>query len=222
MKTIRTLTAALALTGAALTASADTPFNGLITDADGNGIKKARVYVADPRRYATTDRDGRFGLTDVAPDDTIHIRIKKQTYAIAVDGRKSLKIKIIDPAQLTAAESDELVDMGYGYVKRREYTGSSNGITGERLRQTGCSDILDALKGLVPGLNIGPGGRVTLRGTTSLTGPSEPLFIVNTTVVNSFAGVNINDVESVEVLKDGTIYGSRGANGAIIVHTKRK
>lgn len=207
---------------AAVNAAGDTPFNGLITDADGKGIKKARVYVADPRRYATSDKEGRFGLTDVGPTDTLHIKIGRQIHTVAVDGRKSLKIKIIDPNKLTADQSDELVDMGYGYVKRREYTGSSNGISGDRLRQTGRSDIIDALNGLVPGLSIGPGGRVTLRGTTSLTGPSEPLFIVNTTVVSSFAGININDVESVEVLKDGTIYGSRGANGAIIVHTKTR
>lgn len=120
-------------------------------------------------------------------------------------------------------EDDELVNLGYGYVKRREHTGVSSGISGDRLRQTGQRDILKALSGLVAGLNITQvNGEtdVNIRGQKSLVMSNTPLFIVDGTQVSSLDFVSVYDVESVEVLKDASIYGSRGANGAILVTTK--
>ena len=77
------------------------------------------------------------------------------------------------------------------------------------------------MRGLVPGLLISPSGEISLRGQTSFYLDSTPLFVVDDVVVNSLDIVNIHDVEHVEVLKDANMYGSRGANGAILVKTKR-
>ena len=115
---------------------------------------------------------------------------------------------------------DELVSYGYGWVSRRDTAGSSDGVTGARLVATGQSNILDALSGLIPGLNVSPSGKVTIRGTSSFV-DSSPIFIVDGNYVSSLDFVNIHSVDRVEVLKDASIYGSRGAGGAIIVYTKR-
>lgn len=204
----------------AFVTSAETPFNGLIQDSELKPIKGAKVWVSNPRKYAKSDGKGRFGLTDVKPTDTLHISIKKDRYDIPVDGAKSLRIIITDQKVMEAAEDSKLVDLGFGYVTRREYNSPSNGISGDRLRATGRKEILEALVGLVPGLERHPDGRVTIRGNNSFLSPPSPLYVVDGIIVPDFLNININDVESVEVLKDGAIYGSRGAGGVILVRTK--
>ncbi len=205
------------------------PFNGLITDEAGKGVSGVRIsLVKKSDKRTRTNRKGRFGLTDVPVDDTLKLQRKKETYLIPVEGRKSLRIvwKSGLP-DLQAIEDQELVDFGYGFVKRREYTGFSNGISGEELRRSGTSNLLEALKGRIPGLNIStsgaPGGdaKVIMRGTKSFYGSSTPLYIVDGVIVSDLSMVNIYDVEYVEVLKDASIYGSQGANGAILVRTRR-
>lgn len=201
------------------------PFNGMITDMVGAPLKGARVYVVSPRVYTRTDKKGRFGLTDVNPDDTIHVRYRKQEYVIPVEGRKSIRIHLGDQLAPQAEEDRDLVNWGYGFVKRRESLDVSSGISGAELIRTGQTNLLAALQGRVPGLNVGPSfvGRepaVSMRGINSLNCPQTPLFFVDGVSVESLEFVSIYDVEHVEVLKDASIYGSRGANGAILVTTK--
>lgn len=206
----------------------DTPFNGLLLNADGEPVKNARIYVTSPDRYARSDKHGKFGLTNVNADDTLKIVVKKrkEPYRIPVDGSKGLKIYLADQGGFKMAHDEEMVSTGYGWVKRREYTGSSSGISGDELRRTGKHDVLSALQGKVAGLNITGNGtpwsqsQITIRGQKSLYLSSTPLFVVDGIVVDSFDGVSIYDVDHVEVLKDAPIYGSRGANGAILVYTK--
>ncbi|MCM1519753.1 MAG: TonB-dependent receptor plug domain-containing protein [Lachnoclostridium sp.] len=217
MKSFITILIALLSVAIAL---ADTPFNGIITRSDFTPIKGAKVYVKKPSNYAKTDKNGRFGLTDVQPDDTLHIQIKKQHYSIPVDSARSMRIVVTDETGASGKEDLELINAGYGFVKRREYNSASNGISGERLAATGRSEIIDALIGLVPGLERSARGGVTLRGTNSFTSNTEPLYVVDGHIVPDFNGININSVHHVDVLKDGSFYGSRGAGGVIIVTTK--
>ncbi len=209
----------------AICAIAEVPFNGLLLDNTLQPVKKAKIYVKNLRRYATTDKNGRFGLTDVLPDDTITIELKKkEKIRIPVDGRKSLKIVLAGDGSKPKADYDEeIANTGYGYVKRREYTGVSSGISGEQLRATGQRDILGALQGLVAGLTItGSRGNyeVNIRGQKSFILSNEPIYLVDGVQVNSIDHINLYDVDHVEVLKDASQYGSRGANGAILVTTK--
>lgn len=223
LKLLKIIGILLVLTGAVVPAIAEVPFNGLLLDREMKPKKGVKVYVKDPKRYATTDRKGRFGLTDVQPDDTLTLVLsKKEKIRIPVEGRLGIRIVLAgDGAQ--AENDDEIANTGYGYVKRREFTGVSSGISGDRLRATGARDILSGLKGLVPGLNVtGAGGNqsVNIRGIKSLTLSSEPLYVVDGVVVSSLDYISIYDVDHVEVIKDGSQYGSRGANGAIVVTTK--
>ena len=205
-------------------AFAEVPFNGLLLDRDLTPKKGVKIYVKDPRRYTKTDKHGRFGLTDVAPDDTLTLEIsKKEKIRIPVEGRLGIKIILAGNGNAKAENDEELANTGFGYVKRREYTGVSSGISGDRLRATGSRDILSALKGLVPGLVVtgSTGGQtVTIRGVKSLMLSNEPLYVVDGIVVSSLDFISIYDVDHVEVIKDGSQYGSRGANGVIVVTTK--
>ena len=200
------------------------PFNGIITDVAGNPIKRARVYVT-PHRIAHSDKQGHFGLTDVNPTDTVHIYYKKTYYDIPVAGRKSLQVHLGD--QLEAKEDDDLVNWGYGWVKRRESLEVSSGITGEELAKSGYNSITQALQGRIPGLNVttsnvpGEEAKLNIRGINSFYADQTPLFVVDGIVVESLEFINIHDVDKVEILKEASIYGSRGANGAILVTTKR-
>ena len=202
-------------------------FNGVVTDAGGKPVKRAHVWVRSPRDYAMTDNKGQFGLTNVNETDTLHITIKKEDFTIPVAGRKSMRIVFADGKEPQVEEDQQLVDLGFGFVSRREYTGVSNYISGEELRRSGANNVLSALQGRVPGLNItgapGQGGQnmqVNIRGERSFTADPTPLFLIDGVVVPSFEGLNLNDIDYVEVMKEASVYGSNGANGAIILHTK--
>lgn len=198
---------------------AEVPFNGLVLDREMKPKKGVKIYVKDPKRYAKTDGKGRFGLTDVQPDDTLHLVLsKKETVLVPVEGR--LGIRIVLAGDGTKAENDEeIANTGFGFVKRREFSGVSSGISGDRLRATGARDVISGLKGLVPGLVVS-NGAVTIRGQHSLTLSKEPLYVVDGVTVPSLDFLSIYDVDHVEVIKDASQYGSRGANGAIVVTTK--
>lgn len=203
------------------------PFNGLVTDVAGTPLKGVKVYVLSERVFSRSDKKGRFGLTDVNPTDTLHLVYKKVLYDIPVDGRKSIRICLGDQLSPTAREDEELVNWGYGYVKKRESVQVSNGISGEELARTGRTNLLEALQGRVPGLSVTPSPRglgddpqVRMRGINSINLPTTPLYVVDGVQVSSLEFVNVMDVERVEVLKDASIYGVRGANGAIVVTTR--
>lgn len=216
--------AALSIHAAAQDRYEHVPFNGMVQNSLGEPMRNVKLWVKNDRQYTFSDRKGRFGLTDVKATDTLHIKYKKLRYDIPVEGRKSMRIMIADEPRVE--EDQELVDMGYGYVRRREYTGVSSYISGEELRRSGRSSILAALQGRVPGLTVATGpipgsDKVRIRGINSINLDTTPLFLVDGVIVESLDYLNIYDVESVEILKDASIYGASGSNGAILVHTRR-
>ncbi|MBR5850505.1 MAG: TonB-dependent receptor plug domain-containing protein [Alistipes sp.] len=201
------------------------PFNGLLLDAASNPIKQARVWVKSEERYAKSDKKGRFGLSNVAADDTLKVRWEKRTYYIPVQGKRSMQIRIMEDLDYSAEESMKLLDYGSSYVRQREYIGFNSQITGEELLRTGCTDILSALSGLIPGLNVSENPEdgtysVNIRNTSGMTGNPTPLYIVDEIEVRSIDHIQLNQVAYVVVMKDAAIYGVRGGNGAIVVRTK--
>ena len=200
------------------------PFNGLLIGSDGKPARSVRVYVNDPDKYAQTDRKGRFGLTNVQPTDTLHIRYEKCDYLIPVNGKRSMKIRIHNVDQFESEESQSLLDYGMSYVGQREYVGYNSRITGEELMATGCTDIPSALSGMIPGLTVDQdfetgAYRITIRGAAYHEN-SAPLYIVDDMEHKSIDHIQLNQVAYVIVMKDAAMYGVRGANGAIVVRTK--
>ena len=196
------------------------PFNGVVTDILGQPLKGAKVWVVNPDYYTTTDKKGKFGLTNVLPTDTLHVRYKKQLYLIHVDTMKSVRIRLGDELKFEVQQDEELVNTGFGFVKRRESCNSSTGISGEVLVRTGRNDILEALQGLVAGYTL-VNGKPVIRGIGTINSAIEPLYLVDGIEVPSFSFVSVYDVDQVEVQKDAKMYGVKGANGVILVTTKR-
>lgn len=130
-----------------------------------------------------------------------------------------------------AYNGDEQINVGYGSVRRDDLTGSVSKVKVDSDKVAGYATIYDYLKGRVPGLDIsgdtGPGGNPTIRirGNRSLNGPDDPLILVDGFERRDISDISPSIIESVEVLKDVSTtasYGSRGANGVIIITTKRK
>ena len=197
------------------------PFNGVVTRTNGSGIK-ARVEVVGRDKSTLCDGKGRFGLTNINPDDTLRITIHRDEFLIPVLGRRSLRITFSDDRDyrlFRAEESPELINLGADYVKRREIIDYSSGISGDRLRSTGCFNLADALKMLYPGL-YESNGELCFRTTNSINSSSAVLVLCDGIDVN-INTINIHDVENVEIIKGSNMYGFRGVNGVIKVTTRK-
>ena len=201
----------------AQTESKDVPFNGLVTDLMDHPLKGVKIWVESENKYSKSDKNGRFGLTNVMAADTLHLLYHKIRYNIPVEGKRSICIRLGD--QLEVHEDEMLVNLGYNYVKHRERLIPTSGISGEELAKTGKSNLLEALMGKIAGVQIN-GSRVIIRGVGTNTEHTDPLFIVDGMVVQSLDYIQVNTVDHVEVLKDASIYGAEGANGAILVTLK--
>lgn len=125
------------------------PFNGLVEDVAGNPMAKVKIELKGVGVYTYSDKEGRFGFTNVEPDDVLVFIKKKQKVEVAVEGRRSLHVIMLDGGKTQTSESQELVDTGFGYVKKREYTNSSGSISGEFLRRMGAQDLEAAILGRV-------------------------------------------------------------------------
>ena len=197
---------------------AQTPFNGRIRHLDGSGIK-AMVKVKDSDKITRSDGKGRFGLTDIKPDDTLYIIYRRDTLEIPVTGRQSIDIVWAEEGDTyTAEESEELMNYGFGYVKRRESTDFSSGISGDKLRSLGTSSLLRALLICCPSLRY-VNGELCLRTQNSINSSSAVLILCDGVEVSNIDFINIYDVGSVEVIKSSNMYGFRGVNGVVLIKT---
>lgn len=138
---------------------------------------------------------------------------------------RKLERAVIDSLKY-ARYSDEDINIGYGTVKRRNLTTSVSKVSVEDNLMGSYTNIADYLMGRVPGLSVtkqGGGYKYTIRGINSINLSTDPLFIVDGVETMSIDYLNPRDIQSVEVIKDGSasIYGSRGANGVILITTKR-
>lgn len=199
---------------------------GFVVNAKGKGIKNIAVFVSGQEKIIRTDRKGIFMIVGEHLPDTVTIILSsKKLYQIPVAGMNFLKIKTSEDSFFVSEGKDEIVNIGYGTQRKSDLTSGSFTVTGAELLATGESDIIRAIAGKVPGLNLNykDDGTVTLqiRGGTSLDNQNEPLYIVDGSIVDDFKYVNLYDIEKVDILKDGSIYGTRGANGAIVVVTKK-
>ena len=203
----------------ATTALAEEPFNGLITRLDGSGVK-ANIVVKDIDKRTRSDSKGRFGLTDLKGDETLYIIIKRDTTIVELQGHKSIHIVLADAGDVVSNdESEELMNYGFGYVKRRESIDYSSGISGDRLRATGTSDLRKAIMMCYPGLKY-INGELCLMTQNSINGSSAVLILCDG-VESNLDYINIHDVKSVEIIKGSNMYGFRGVNGVVLIKTNK-
>ena len=206
------------------TSHADT-LVGLAVNAKGKGIKNIPVTARHRDGVFKSNSRGIFVIPNVSLYDTLTMIIhKNKIFVVPASGMSFLKIVIYDDKFTTTEAREEILDTGYGQTPKSRSSSGNAVITGDELRQTGQNDILQALAGKVPGLNIvylNDGTQtVNIRGASSFSLDNSPLYIVDGTIVDSLNYVNINDVKQVTVMKEASIYGARGANGAIAITTK--
>ena len=196
------------------------PFNALLCDIDGFGIK-AQITVKGSGKRAVSGKDGKFGLTNIKADDVLQIRYKKVRLEVAIEGRKSVKIVVGDDGSvISVTDEAELVAAGVDYVLRRELPTKGGVLTAEMIEREGFTNLADALRAKATSLMIDGAGNVTIRGVNSIGNPAPALIVCDGMEVGTINAVNINDVASVEVQRDGTLYGFRGVGGVIVIKTK--
>ena len=207
---------------------AQTVVSGTIVGSDVQPIPGATVLVQGTNNGTTSDFDGNFSIT-IENNQSLEISyIGYETQVISLYRARCINVTL--PQDLT--ELDEIVVTGYGTQKKSNLTGSISKVTNEKLDQIAVSRVDDALVGQVSGVNIaategeaGSAPTIRIRGTGSITGVSDPAIVVDGLLVdNDYLGnLDMNDVASFEILKDAAsaaIYGSRGANGVILITTK--
>ena len=203
----------------ATTALAEEPFNGLITRLDGSGVK-ANIVVKGGDKRTRSDGKGRFGFTDIKGNETLYIIVKRDTTAVELQGHKSIHIVLAEAGEVVSNdESEELMNYGFGYVKRRESIDYSSGISGDKLRATGTSDLRKAIMMCYPGLKY-INGELCLMTQNSINSKSGVLILCDGVECN-LDYINIHDVKSVEIIKGSNMYGFRGVNGVVLIKTNK-
>jgi TonB-linked SusC/RagA family outer membrane protein len=201
--------------------------SGIVIDERGAPLVGVGIAVPNTAIGISTDVNGKFQLTVPEGINTISASyLGYGTQEIDITNKTTVNIQLLPVSQ----EIDEVVVIGYGTVKKRDLTGAVVSIGNEDITISPTSNIMEALQGKISGMDIikssgriGSGVDLLLRGNRSIYGDNTPLFIIDG-LPGSYSQVNPSDVESVDVLKDASstaIYGSAGANGVVIITTKR-
>ena len=202
---------------------------GTIIDESGEPLIGVSIVVKGTSTGTITDFNGNFSIDLPAGRKELVISyIGYLSQEVPVGNQSMIKVTLKEDTQTL----DEVVVVGYGTMKKSDVTGSISTAKGDDLVKNQSFSALDNLRGKVSGVNIfsnssQPGAysnRVVIRGIATINSSSNPLYVVDGVVMENFDLVNPNDIESMEVLKDASaaaIYGARGANGVIMVTTKR-
>lgn len=214
----------------AIVSFAQSTLSGVVVDGTNNEtLPGATVLIKETGEGTVTDIDGNFRLTNVPGDATISVSfIGYKTQELSVNGQSVLNVNL-DP-DVKALE--EVVVVGYGTQNKRDLTGAVGSVKPAELAVAPTSNFDQALAGRIAGVQVTspdgtPGGaaNIVIRGGNSITGDNSPLYVIDGVPLLNFdpASINTNDIESLDVLKDASataIYGSRGANGVILINTK--
>lgn len=200
----------------------------VIDSVTGKPLTGVTIRVKNGNAGTVSDADGHFKL-QIEEDEVLSVSyLGYQPREIAVNGRTTISITLV-PA---ATDLNQLVVVGYGVQKKKDLTGSVSSIDGDNVNRQAVANPVQTLTGLAAGVqtlqNSGAPGSslsVIVRGDNSLLGGNEPLYVVDGfPYAGSLNNLNPNDIKSIEVLKDASataIYGSRGANGVVMITTKK-
>jgi len=245
MKRLFVITATMLLLIAASTAFAQKTISGKVTDLkDGQAISGASIQIVGTSNGTVSGQDGSFTLSNVSAGQSVSASsVGYETKIVDIGDSSFLQIVLT----ATTQEMNEVVVIGYGTQRKREVTGAISKVSGDKLNTMVAPSFEAALQGKAPGVQVmqgnglaGSGSVIRIRGVGSVTAGGDPLYVVDGIPIgsdqflrqdnrsgmnqNPLASINPADIESIEVLKDAGatgIYGSRGANGVILITTKR-
>ena len=204
---------------------------GTITDENGVPLSGASVVVKGTTTGAVADFDGNYSINAPSDGTLVFSYVGYAAQELQINGRSTINSSL----EPDAAALDEVVLVGYGTQKKGEVTGAIETVTAEQLSIVQVSSSIEAIKGQIAGVDVqSTGGRpgqnptVRIRGRRSISASNDPLYVVDGIPLidgpNSMADINPDDIASMQVLKDAAataVYGSRGANGVILVSTNR-
>ncbi|MCX2739742.1 SusC/RagA family TonB-linked outer membrane protein [Pontibacter anaerobius] len=228
---LNTLSSALVpASGASTFSKYDVPVRGTVKDEDGTPLPGVTVLLKGTSRGTSTNADGSFSLN--VPDEQrngtlVFSFIGFATQEVAITGQE-----VIDVTLATDTKAlEEVVVTGYGTQRKSDVTGSVGVVNSDELLKAPVTNALQGLQGKIAGVNVKLNSgsptsspRVVIRGVGTINSSTSPLYVVDGVVMEDIQFLNPNDIESIEVLKDASstaIYGARGANGVILVTTRR-
>ena len=203
--------------------------SGTVTDVDGNRLPAVNVIVTGENIGTTTDFDGNYTLQ--LPEGANGLTFSSLGYvtqSVAIEGRSQIDVSLQEDVQAL----DEVIVTGYSTQQKRDVTASIATVDVENFANRAVTNAAQALQGNAAGIHVvsnngnpGSGVNITIRGVSSFGGNNAPLVIIDgVQTASGMDNINPNDVESIQVLKDASaaaIYGSRGANGVILIKTKK-
>lgn len=207
--------------------TAEKKVTGKITDPNGAPLSGVTVTIKGKSKATTTNEQGIFNITADDEDVLVFSYVGYESQEIKVGDKTQISLSLVS----AASSLENIVVIGYGTVKKRDLTGAVVSLKGDEVKKVPAGNVMESVQGKVAGVDItrtsggaGSNVNVTVRGTRSVLAQNTPLFIVDGIQYSNFQDINPNDIQSMEVLKDASstaIYGSRGANGVIIITTKR-
>lgn len=218
---------------------------GKVIDAKGSAIPGVNIRVKGTNKGTTTDAEGKYSIEVAEPTNVlIYTSIGYTVKEITVGNLRTIDVTLTEEVK----SLDEQVIIGYGSVNKRDLTGSVSSIKSDEISKSKVTSFQEAIQGKMAGVQIssnsgepGSGMNISIRGANTIYGSTSPLFVIDgvpydananevgtssigtKTASNPLASLNPNDIESIDVLKDASstaIYGSRGANGVVIITTK--
>ncbi len=227
-RTIQMLFLTFGLLSALFAQAQNVNVSGKITDSNGESLPGATVVIKGTSQGTVTNIDGEYSFSGISP---------KTVLVFSFVGMLPQEIEVAHQTTINVAMKadaigiEEVIAVGYGTMKKSDLTGSVASVKSEDLMERPSSNLGQALQGKASGVMVrttsaAPGGGVSvvIRGHNSLNSDSDPLYIVNGVPLANINTIPVEDIESVEVLKDASstaIYGARGANGVILITTKR-
>ncbi len=240
MRKLTVLLAVLFGLGLQLTFAQSKNIQGTVRNEEGKPLPFVTVSVKGTNQGAITNQDGAFNL-EAEPSDSLKVSfVGMQTQIVPVGNNTNFDI-VLKP---TSTSLDEVVVVAYGTKRKRDIISSVSSVSAEEIENTPTSSFENALQGKTPGVVMSSGARagnvnsIRIRGTSSLSASSQPLFVIDgvpqTDYIMGYTGdnaqmsplsaLNPNDIESIQVLKDASasaLYGSRASNGVVLITTKR-
>ena len=200
---------------------------GTVLSEDNGPLISAGVVVKGTNAGALTDQEGKFNVTASPSDTLVFAYLGYESQEVAVGEQTNIEVTLIPREQ----SLDEVVVVGYGTMQKSDVAGSIVSVRGDALTDVKSVNVFEGLQGRVPGVEISrDNGRagsdfdLLVRGRRSLNATNAPLILVDGVPYGDNIDINPNDIASIEILKDAAstaIYGSRGANGVVLITTKK-
>src|SRR5690606_12702916 len=231
-------------------ASVQEAISGTITDNAGQAVPGVTVLIKGTQQATSTDQNGRYTIRAASGSVLVFRMIGFKSVERTVGSNPTINLELEE--DMNVLRDVEVVSTGYQNLSRKFFTGASSSLKAEDVRRDGISDVSRMLEGQVAGVSVqnvsgtfGAAPKIRVRGATSITGDNKPLWVIDgiiledvvnisneqlstgdpaTLIGSSVAGLNPDDIESFEILKDAaatSLYGARAMNGVIVITTKK-